>query len=162
LERLSRLDVEAREVLRAAAVLSDPAAEDVLVAVSGLAPGAGREGLAGALECGLITQDGPGRMGFGHGLAARAGDAADPGVQGRGREGCRWGGGGKCTPGGAGRGKPYRPRRWGSGHGIPATREMRPAGAGTGNRQPTWRWPPVTKQPPRHSCTPWSPGGICP
>ncbi|MGH3373906.1 MAG: helix-turn-helix transcriptional regulator [Actinoallomurus sp.] len=72
LERSRRLGEEALAMLRADAVLADPAGEEMLVAVSGLAADRARAGLAEALECGLLQEDERGLVSFRHGLAARA------------------------------------------------------------------------------------------
>ena len=76
LERAGRLDSGAQAVLRAAAVLAVPASEPVLLAVSGLPGGQADGGLAGALRCGLLTEEqqpnGQALVCFRHALAARA------------------------------------------------------------------------------------------
>jgi DNA-binding CsgD family transcriptional regulator/tetratricopeptide (TPR) repeat protein len=75
LERAARLGPPARTVLRAAAVLADPADDATLAAVGGVQLGQARDGLAQALACGLLGEDGPrGRelICFRHVLAARA------------------------------------------------------------------------------------------
>jgi len=74
LERAARLSPGALALLRSAAVLGEPAAEEVLTAVAGLDGDVARDGLCEALECGLLTENflnGPGLM-FRHALAARA------------------------------------------------------------------------------------------
>lgn len=75
LERAARLGPDAQEVLRAAAVLSDPASEATLLVVAGLAEQAG---LAEALWCGLLHEDTRGRIAFRHALACRAVQDAIP------------------------------------------------------------------------------------
>jgi DNA-binding CsgD family transcriptional regulator len=72
LERAERLSADARAVLRAAAVLTAPAGEAVLRAVSGLPAGSARAGMAEGLCCGLLAEDGRGLLSFRHVLAARA------------------------------------------------------------------------------------------
>jgi DNA-binding CsgD family transcriptional regulator len=72
LERTQRLGADARQVLSAAAVLGEPAPEPVLVAVSGLDPGPAGMGLAEALRCGLLEDDGHGLTSFRHALVAQA------------------------------------------------------------------------------------------
>ena len=75
LERMGRLAAEAQVVLQAAAVLTDPSSEPVLLSVSGLSGDAGGRGLAGTLGCGLLIEDFPNGQGlicFRHALAARA------------------------------------------------------------------------------------------
>ncbi|MFF2326340.1 MULTISPECIES: ATP-binding protein [unclassified Streptomyces] len=71
-ERVARLDADARLVLQAAAVLTEPAAESVLVSVSGLAVRRARVAVDEALGSGLLGQDETGRTAFRHVLAARA------------------------------------------------------------------------------------------
>src|SRR5487761_507223 len=71
LERAARLGSDALAVLRAAAVLGEPAAEPVLTAVAGDGT---RDGVCEALGCGLIVENflnGQGLV-FRHALAARA------------------------------------------------------------------------------------------
>jgi DNA-binding CsgD family transcriptional regulator/tetratricopeptide (TPR) repeat protein len=76
LERTGRLDAGARAVVRAAAVLADPASEAVLLAVAGLSSQDAGLGLAAAIRCGLLAEDnrprGPGLISFRHVLAAQA------------------------------------------------------------------------------------------
>ena len=72
LERVQRLGLAARQVLDTAAVLTDPAGESVLTAVTGLAADDARFGLAGALGSGLLHEDERGLLRFGHVLACRA------------------------------------------------------------------------------------------
>ena len=71
LERAARLGSDALAVLRAAAVLGEPAAEPVLTAVAGDGT---RDGVCEALGCGLLTENFPNGQGlvFRHALAARA------------------------------------------------------------------------------------------
>jgi DNA-binding CsgD family transcriptional regulator/tetratricopeptide (TPR) repeat protein len=78
LERVQRLAAEARPVLQAAAVLSAPADEPVLAAVADLDPVDARDGLARALEAGLLHEVRPGHFAFGHVLASRAVEEAMP------------------------------------------------------------------------------------
>lgn len=72
LERASRLDDAAQDVLRAAAVLTDPADEAILAAVTELPPQQLRAGLSAALATGLLCADDRGLVSFRHMLAARA------------------------------------------------------------------------------------------
>jgi DNA-binding CsgD family transcriptional regulator/tetratricopeptide (TPR) repeat protein len=72
LERIERLAGDIQAILRAAAVLIYPADEAALVAVSGLPLAQGRTGLAGALQCGLLAENGRGHLSFRHVLASRA------------------------------------------------------------------------------------------
>jgi DNA-binding CsgD family transcriptional regulator len=74
LERAGRLSSGALAVLRAAAVLGQPAAESVLTVVAGVSADAARTGVCEALDCGLLIEDSPGGQGlvFRHALAARA------------------------------------------------------------------------------------------
>lgn len=65
-------------VLGAAAVLSDPAGETTLLAVTGLPEQPGRTGLAEALWRGLLQQDARGRIAFRRALACRAVHEAIP------------------------------------------------------------------------------------
>jgi len=72
LERAGRFGPAAQAVLRAAAILAEPASDATLAAVSGLPPGRARAGLAVALGCGLLAEDRRGLLSFRHMLAARA------------------------------------------------------------------------------------------
>jgi DNA-binding CsgD family transcriptional regulator len=72
LERAGRLPADAQAVLRAAAVLTDPSAEATEYAVAGIPVERARSGLSQALGCGLLGEDGDGRVSFRHALAARA------------------------------------------------------------------------------------------
>jgi DNA-binding CsgD family transcriptional regulator len=84
LERVGRLDAAAQAILRAAAVLTDPVSEPVLVSVSGLGEDAASEGLAAALVSGLLTEsrlNGSVLVSFWHALAARAVYEAIPGPE---------------------------------------------------------------------------------
>jgi len=75
LERADRLTADARAILQAAAVLAEPAAEPVLIAVSGIPASRVRAGLSDALTSGLLTENflnGQGLVSFRHVLAARA------------------------------------------------------------------------------------------
>jgi len=71
-ERVQRLYPDARAVLAAAAVLAEPATEEVVQAVAGLAADAATAGLCEAVRCGLLTADGRGLVSFRHVLACRA------------------------------------------------------------------------------------------
>ena len=72
LERAARLGQDARAVLQAAAVLTDPAGEPTLTAVAGFSSGRARAGLAEVLACGLLAEDKRYLVSFRHLLAARA------------------------------------------------------------------------------------------
>jgi len=72
LERAGRLGHPGQAVLRAAAVLTDPVAEPVLLAVAGQLDGRAGDGLAEALGSGLIAQDARGMVAYRHVLACRA------------------------------------------------------------------------------------------
>ncbi len=72
LDRAQRLGSSARAVLRAAAVLAEPASEPVVIAVTGLAARLGRAGVATALGCGLLGEDAADLVGFRHVLASMA------------------------------------------------------------------------------------------
>jgi DNA-binding CsgD family transcriptional regulator len=72
LDRVARLTPDARAVLRAAAVLADPAGEATIAAVAGVAAGRARAGLGEALSCGLLCDDARRLVAFRHELAARA------------------------------------------------------------------------------------------
>jgi DNA-binding CsgD family transcriptional regulator/tetratricopeptide (TPR) repeat protein len=71
LERSRRLSADARAMLDAAAVLADPAAEQVLCEVAGLADGRAGAALTEVLRCGLLAEDRHGAVSFRHGLAAQ-------------------------------------------------------------------------------------------
>ena len=80
LERADRVRPRALAVLRAAAVLAEPATEPVLMAVAGLAGDEARASLCEALSCGLLTEISGGQvLAFRHALAARAVYEAAPG-----------------------------------------------------------------------------------
>ncbi|MEU5825862.1 AAA family ATPase [Streptomyces sp. NPDC047803] len=71
-ERVARLDPDARTVLEAAAVLGEPASEELLFTVAGLPADRARPAADAAVRCGLLT-DGPyGRLAFRHALPAQA------------------------------------------------------------------------------------------
>jgi hypothetical protein len=72
LERSGRLGRDAQEVLSAAAVLAEPAREDVLTAVAGLDRDRARCGLSEALGCALLAEDERGMVSFRHALGCRA------------------------------------------------------------------------------------------
>lgn len=72
LERVTRLAGDIQAILGAAAVLNDPSDQGTLIAVSGLPPSQGRAGLAGAIQSGLLVEDGRGQLAFRHVLASRA------------------------------------------------------------------------------------------
>ena len=74
LERAGRLGADAQRVLRAAAVLADPAEEPVLAAVARLTAGRARAGLCEALDSGLLAEDGiqgPKLVSFRHALSCQ-------------------------------------------------------------------------------------------
>lgn len=73
-ERVSRLGADARRMLLAAAVLTGPADERTLSAVSGLADSVVESAVAAALDSGLLVERGsdPRRIAFRHALAAKA------------------------------------------------------------------------------------------
>jgi DNA-binding CsgD family transcriptional regulator len=81
LERAGRLDAGARSVLRAAAVLTDPADEATLAAVSRLSGDELVAGLSAALTSGLLRTSQRGLVSFRHVLAARATYDAIPGPE---------------------------------------------------------------------------------
>ncbi|WP_369226599.1 AAA family ATPase [Streptomyces sp. R39] len=70
-ERVARLGPDARQVLLAAAVLTDPADDSALTAVSALPEARAAEGLREALGSGLLSEDRSGRAAFRHVLAAK-------------------------------------------------------------------------------------------
>ena len=78
MERVRRTSRSARTLLEAAAVLTDPASEEVLLAVSGLSGPSGgdgedaRAGLDEAVGSGLLVEDRRGLLAFRHVLASRA------------------------------------------------------------------------------------------
>ncbi len=71
-ERVGRLSPTAQQVLRAAAVLAEPAREPSLAATAGLAPHVCRAGVTEAFSAGLLDEDGRGRWRFRHVLTATA------------------------------------------------------------------------------------------
>ncbi|QSB13011.1 AAA family ATPase [Natronosporangium hydrolyticum] len=71
-ERVGRLSSVAQQVLRAAAVVSEPAAESVLAATAGLATRSCQAGIVAAAASGLLAETDPGRWRFRHRLAASA------------------------------------------------------------------------------------------
>jgi DNA-binding CsgD family transcriptional regulator len=79
LERAGRLSANAQALLRAVAVLAEPAAEQVLAAVGGMGAGQGRAALSEALGSGLLTEDSRGLVSFRHALTAQAVYEAIPG-----------------------------------------------------------------------------------
>jgi DNA-binding CsgD family transcriptional regulator/tetratricopeptide (TPR) repeat protein len=72
LERAGRLAPDSQAVLRAAAVLGEPAADTILGAVTGFSAERLRAGLSDVLACGLLADDSRGMASFRHVLAARA------------------------------------------------------------------------------------------
>ncbi len=81
LERAGQLDTDAQAVLRAAAVLGEPATDSTLATVAGFFPERLRAGLLPALACGLLAEDHRGRVSFRHVLAARAMYESIPGPE---------------------------------------------------------------------------------
>lgn len=81
LERAGHLDAAAQSVLRAAAVLTDPADEATLSAVSRLSGDELVAGLSAALTSGLLRTSQRGLVSFRHVLAARAAYDAIPGPE---------------------------------------------------------------------------------
>ncbi|GLY74160.1 helix-turn-helix transcriptional regulator [Actinoallomurus iriomotensis] len=77
-ERSGRLGEDAQAMLRAAAVLAEPANEATLAAVGELTADHSAAGLAEALDCGLLRDDERGLVSFRHGLACRAVYEATP------------------------------------------------------------------------------------
>jgi DNA-binding CsgD family transcriptional regulator/tetratricopeptide (TPR) repeat protein len=71
-ERAARLGPDAQRMLRAAAVLGEPAAETTLIAVGDLPGQRARDAVDEALSGGLLVEDGSDRIAFRHVLAARA------------------------------------------------------------------------------------------
>ena len=78
-EHAARLSADAQGVLRATAVLAEPADEATIRAISGLPHERARAGLSLALGSGLLTEDGEGLISFRHTLACRAVYEAIPG-----------------------------------------------------------------------------------
>lgn len=78
LERVARLPAEAQRLLEAAAVLAEPADENLLTTVAGLEGPRQRHVLAVALTSGVLREVGPGRYGFRHVLDCRAVELATP------------------------------------------------------------------------------------
>jgi ATP/maltotriose-dependent transcriptional regulator MalT len=72
LERASRLGRSARRLLHAAAILGNPATEDMLVGVAGLAPQHSTAGLTELVSRALLGPDEDGRYSFRHRLAQQA------------------------------------------------------------------------------------------
>ncbi|MBM9506179.1 ATP-binding protein [Actinacidiphila acididurans] len=72
LERAARLGPDDRQVLRAAAVLTEAADPAVVVTVSGLPAARARTALAAAVRARALVEDAGGRIHFRHLLAARA------------------------------------------------------------------------------------------
>jgi DNA-binding CsgD family transcriptional regulator len=81
LEQAGRLAADAQAVLRAAAVLGEPASEATLAAVTGYSPERARAGLSQALACGLLAENGRGLVSPRHALACRAVYEAIPGPE---------------------------------------------------------------------------------
>ena len=71
-ERVQRLGGAAQRVLQAAAVLAEPAGEQSIAAVAGLADDAARAGLAEVTAGGLLREDDRGRVAFRHVLVEQA------------------------------------------------------------------------------------------
>jgi DNA-binding CsgD family transcriptional regulator/tetratricopeptide (TPR) repeat protein len=72
LERAGRLGRDAQAVLRAAAVLGEPAPEATITAATGISAGRAWAGLCEALACGLLAEDTRGLVSFHHMLVGRA------------------------------------------------------------------------------------------
>lgn len=81
LERAARLASDAQAVLRAAAVLATPAAEEIVQAVTALPAERLRPALSQALDSGLLAEDERGLVAFRHVLTAQAIDEAIPGPE---------------------------------------------------------------------------------
>lgn len=81
LERVQRLGADARRVLDAAAVLAEPAGDDVLATTAGLSGPRARAALNEAARSGLLGEDPRGRPVFRHVLVARAVYDAIAGVE---------------------------------------------------------------------------------
>lgn len=81
LERAGRLGAPAQALLRAAAILAEPARPDILATVSGMPAGRAAAGLAAALRSGLLSQDDRQLVSFRHALAARAVYDTIPGTE---------------------------------------------------------------------------------
>lgn len=81
LERVSRLDSDARAVLRATAILAAPAAEATVAEVCGPGLSSVRNGLLAGLASGLLAEDARGLVTFRHALAASAVADATPVVE---------------------------------------------------------------------------------
>jgi DNA-binding CsgD family transcriptional regulator len=71
-ERSARLTRAAQQVLSAAAVLAEPAREDVIGVVAGLDADRARTGLSEALGCALLAEGERGLVSFRHALGCRA------------------------------------------------------------------------------------------
>lgn len=78
LERVAQLEPDAEAVLRASAVLGEPADETLLATVAGLDPEAGRRGIVRASRAGLLRDAGGGQLAFRHVLDAKAVEEAVP------------------------------------------------------------------------------------
>ncbi|MBB5786084.1 AAA family ATPase [Jiangella mangrovi] len=81
LERVQRLGGDARRVLDAAAVLAEPAGDDVIAATAGLSGPQARAALIEAARSGLLGEDPRGRAVFRHVLMGRAVYDAMAGVE---------------------------------------------------------------------------------
>ncbi len=81
LERAAQLPPDTQAVLRAAAVLGEPAADATLSAVTGFSAERLRAGLSETLACGLLAEDHRGLVSFRHALACRAVYESVPGPQ---------------------------------------------------------------------------------
>jgi DNA-binding CsgD family transcriptional regulator/tetratricopeptide (TPR) repeat protein len=79
LERAQRLGPDAHDVLRAVAVLADPADEATVRAVAAIPAERAQAGLSAALGCGLLAENGRGLSRFRHALACQAVYEAIPG-----------------------------------------------------------------------------------
>ncbi|MFD8612564.1 ATP-binding protein [Streptomyces sp. NPDC059631] len=72
LERFARLDPDVQEVLRAAAVLTEPADDRLVARVGGIPGPRATAALAAAVRGGVLAEDASGQLRFRHVLAARA------------------------------------------------------------------------------------------
>jgi DNA-binding CsgD family transcriptional regulator len=81
LDRVQRLEAPARAVLDAAAVLAEPADEELLGEVAGLEESVAGQGLGAALVSGLLNETAPGLFVFRHSLHAKVVQDAIPASQ---------------------------------------------------------------------------------
>jgi DNA-binding CsgD family transcriptional regulator/tetratricopeptide (TPR) repeat protein len=78
-ERSARLTSDAQQVLSAAAVLAEPAREEMVAVVAGLDPDRARSGISEALGGALLAEDERGLVSYRHALGCRAVYEAIPG-----------------------------------------------------------------------------------